>query len=303
MKRTIIYFIVIILIVLSAKFPRIMLNPGELTDGHQKTKDDCLVCHKPFWGIESDRCISCHKIEEIGMNDSSINKEIILFHGKLKNQECVSCHSDHMGIHPKVSISRFDHSMLSSELQLNCSSCHGKPDDKLHEQLSASCGSCHKTDSWKLTGVFNHDMIMGANKTNCIACHQNPTDPFHQSLKESCDKCHTTTKWLPSSFDHSAYFILDKNHNDKCSTCHTNNNYLTYTCYGCHEHSEAKIASEHQKEGIYDFNDCASCHRSGDEHDIKMNSDKRGKINANEVENIKKYIKDCTNPLKSWTKL
>lgn len=38
MKRTIVLIITIIIIVLSARFPHLMLNPGELTEGHQKIK-------------------------------------------------------------------------------------------------------------------------------------------------------------------------------------------------------------------------------------------------------------------------
>jgi hypothetical protein len=288
MKRTIVYLIVIILIVLSAVYPHLMLNPGELTEGHQKIKNDCATCHKPFWGIESSRCISCHKLDEIGLNDTTANK--FSFHGKLKNLECASCHSDHKGINPQMSISRFDHKLLSNGMQMNCNSCHDKPADKLHDQLSVSCNSCHNTDSWKISGAFNHDMIVGINKTNCISCHQKPSDSFHQSLQDNCSKCHATNKWTPSSFDHSSYFILDNNHNAKCATCHSNNNFSIYTCYGCHEHSENKIIEEHQEEGIYNFTNCVSCHRSGNEHDIKMNN-KEKNLNSKSIKDIKDYIK------------
>lgn len=288
MKRTIVYLIAIIVIVLSVVFPRLMLNPGELTDGHKKIKDDCTACHKPFWGIESSRCISCHKLAEIGLNDTTANK--ISFHSKLKNQECVNCHSDHKGIHPKISISSFDHQLLSEAIQLNCNSCHDKPADKLHDQLSVSCNRCHSTKSWKFSGTFNHDMITGINKTNCISCHQKPSDSFHQSSQDNCSKCHSTNKWTPSNFDHSSYFILDNNHNAKCNTCHTNNNFSIYTCYGCHEHSENRIIEEHQKEGIYNFTNCVSCHRSGNEHDIRMNK-KEKYMNSKDIKDIKEYIK------------
>ncbi|CAN5124574.1 hypothetical protein BH09BAC5_BH09BAC5_18920 [soil metagenome] len=296
MKRTIVVLITVIIIVLSAKFPHLMLNPGELTEAHQKIKNDCGACHKPFWGIETSKCISCHKLDEIGINDSSknnltINKEMVLFHSKLKNQECTSCHSDHNGLHPQMSINHFDHALLSADMKMNCNSCHGKPLDKLHDQLSVSCNSCHNTNSWKFSGTFNHDMITGVNKTNCTSCHEKPTDSFHQLSQDNCDKCHTTTMWSPSTFDHSPYFILDKNHNAECSTCHSNNNFSTYTCYGCHEHSESKITEKHQKHGIYNFSDCASCHRSGDEHDIREDKGMNQKMNQNDVNKVKEFIK------------
>lgn len=296
MKHTIVLSIIVIIIALSAKLPYLMLNPGELIEGHQKIKNDCTSCHKPFWGIETGKCISCHKLEEIGMNDSSKNnltesKGIILFHSKLINQECTSCHTDHKGVHPQVSINHFNHEFLSVDMITNCNSCHGKPADKLHDQLSVSCNSCHNTNSWKFIGSFDHNLITGNNKTNCTACHLKPTDSFHQSLTDNCNKCHTINKWAPSTFNHSPYFILDKDHNAKCITCHTNNNYSTYTCYGCHEHSENKIIEKHQKHGIYNFSDCASCHRSGDEHDIKGFDKNERRINSKDIQNIKEYIK------------
>jgi len=40
---------------------------------------------------------------------------------------------------------------------------------------------------------------------------------------------------------------------------------LAYTCYGCHEHTPAKIRAEHEEEGIRDFSDCVQCHRSAQE--------------------------------------
>ena len=296
MKRIVVLLITVIVIVLLAKFPYLMLNPGELTQGHQEIKNDCAACHKPFWGIETSRCISCHKLEEIGMNDSLKNdleesKEIAFIHSKLKNLECTACHTDHNGIHAQISFNHFDHELLTAEMKTNCTSCHGMPIDKLHEQLSVSCNSCHNTNSWKFTGSFNHDMISGVNKTNFSSCHGKPSDAFHQLLLDNCDKCHATNEWSPSTFDHSLYFVLDNDHNAKCITCHINNNFNVFTCYGCHEHSESKMIAKHQKHGIYNFSDCASCHRSADEHDIQQYDKNDRKINSQDIQKIEKDIK------------
>jgi hypothetical protein len=75
---------------------------------------------------------------------------------------------------------------------------------------------------------------------------------------------------VPATFDHDKYFVLDRDHNVKCVTCHERNDYSRYTCYGCHEHSPEKIRREHIEEGIRDFKNCVECHRSADEHDIRM---------------------------------
>ncbi len=262
-----------------------MINPGELIEGHQNLNNKCLACHKPFSGIANEKCISCHKLSEIGKNiKGKENKP--LFHQQLANEECSSCHIEHLGIFPENSLSGFKHELLSISIINNCTSCHNKPLDNLHSQVSTNCNTCHQTQSWKSSISFNHDALL--NKNNCTACHQKPKDNYHNLINENCDKCHTTNKWVPSTFDHSSYFRLDQNHNATCITCHTKNNFTSYTCYGCHEHTESKIISEHNEEGIYTISNCASCHKSGNEHEIKSNNKNQNNI---EGKKLKEYIK------------
>lgn len=275
-------------ILLMIRYPHAMLNPGELTEGHQQLKSKCFACHKPFWGISNNKCIACHKPGEIGKDTIGINDttSTIMFHAHLADQKCSSCHTDHKGINPEISLSAFDHEMLPGTMITKCNSCHVKPPDDLHKVLTSSCNNCHTTSGWKSGVTFNHSMIANDDKNNCVSCHQKPGDAFHLQVKDNCDKCHGLTRWKPSTFDHSQYFILDRNHNATCNTCHTTNNFTAYTCYGCHEHSESRIAEKHNEHGIYNFADCASCHRSGDEHDIRMNGNKQ--VNQ---EDIKNYIR------------
>jgi len=292
MKKAIILAIIVGCIGTSYLFPHAMLNPGELMKGHQELNNKCLSCHTTFSGIANDKCISCHKLSEIGKGtlpgtDSNSNKVKLLFHQQLAGQQCASCHTDHKGINPGMLISSFKHQMLSQNILANCASCHNKPVDKLHEQLSANCASCHNSSAWKLAGPFNHDMIQGIDKTNCTSCHQKPTDAYHQLLTTGCNKCHDTNKWVPSTFDHSTYFRLDQNHNASCNTCHSNNNFAVYTCYGCHEHSESNIISKHNEEGIYNITKCASCHKSGNEGGIENGNES----NEKEGNNVKDYIR------------
>lgn len=271
MKRIGAIALIALLVWLAASFPHVMLNPGKLVAGHQDLKNKCESCHKPFWGISSEKCISCHKPSEIGKDSIKGNNASAFFHGSLSTKECTSCHTDHKGINPTVSLSKFNHNLLSATDQTTCNSCHSRPLDNLHKQLSSSCNNCHNTDGWKSSIIFNHNMIQGVGKSNCISCHDKPKDNFHDSFDNNCLKCHGTEKWFPSTFDHSIYFRLDRNHNAKCNTCHSDNNFSIYTCYGCHEHSERKLRAEHNEEGIYNFSNCISCHRSGNEHEIKYN--------------------------------
>lgn len=272
-------------IVLIIQFPHVTINPGELVDAHQKLNNECLSCHKPFGGIANGKCISCHKLSNIGKGKVGKQNKT-LFHQQLSSQECISCHTEHKGLNPKHALSDFNHELLSTSIINNCTSCHSKPNNNLHTQVSTNCKSCHQTQSWKSSISFNHEAIL--DKSNCASCHQKPKDNFHKVINENCDKCHSTSKWMPSTFDHSAYFALDQNHTTSCNTCHTNNNYISYTCYGCHEHSKSNIIAEHNEEGIYNINNCNSCHKSGNEHDIINNNQS---LNENERNKIKDFIK------------
>lgn len=285
MKPFVYILIIVAAVVLSIQLPQLMVNPGQLSQGHQKISGQCTSCHQLFWGISDKKCIACHKPDEMG-KDSSEKNQSLQFHSRLKAQSCSSCHTDHKGTDPELATIAFDHGLLSVTMLNNCTSCHTVPADSLHPKLSASCGSCHTTTQWKFSSAFDHSLVNEANKENCLSCHQKPADAFHFSLQSNCIDCHSTQQWRPAIFDHSTYFVLDKHHDAKCATCHSNNIFQSYTCYGCHEHSESKIAEEHQEEGIYEFSDCASCHKSGNKHDIQINGQRRDK----NLDGVRQYI-------------
>ena len=58
-------------------------------------------------------------------------------------------------------------------------------------------------------------------------------------------------------------------------TCHVNNDYKKYTCYGCHEHTLPNVTRKHVKERIQNFENCVQCHRSA--HDKPRESSDRGR--------------------------
>lgn len=275
--KYIFFFITIAVIGIVFAFPHKMLSPGNLYQAHSDLKNDCFACHKVFSGTPNENCISCHKVSEIGIKtnknrDSTSISNKLAFHKNLQNQDCISCHSDHKGLDPKLSLKKFDHILLDKTNRDNCISCHSQPKNKLHSQVTNSCVSCHSTTSWTSTTLFNHDKIKGTIRNNCLACHESPKDNFHSnSTKSNCISCHSLDKWKPSTFNHDKAFSLDQNHNASCVTCHTNNDFKTYTCFGCHEHSLNNIRGEHIEEGISNFDDCVKCHRSGNEDDIRMN--------------------------------
>ena len=281
MKNLIIFGLFFLCIIGIYLYPHAMINPGELLKGHQKLNNSCNSCHEPFWGISNEKCISCHAINKIGMDtlwkEDSLNKKKINFHTNLSAQNCTSCHTDHKGLSPAISIGKFNHDIINETIRNQCSSCHQQPEDKVHKFITATCNNCHNTKGWKSDVSFNHQMIQGADKENCSACHQTPTDSFHGTFKDNCSKCHLTNKWVPSSFNHSNYFQLDRNHNAKCVVCHVDNNFKKYTCYGCHEHSEGSILGEHREEGITNLNNCVACHKSGNEHEGRESGKSEGR--------------------------
>ncbi|WP_456379882.1 cytochrome c3 family protein [Thiolapillus sp.] len=215
------------LIVLAILYPEFMIAPGKTIDAHAEFSDDCFACHTPFIGSTPDKCIACHKVADIGIRTTTglaIDKEkkSVAFHQKLREDDCVACHSDHKGVQAYRPIGQFSHTLLYPEMARECSSCHASPDDSLHRKTKGECSSCHDAESW-----------------------------------------------VPATFDHDQYFVFDRDHDTECATCHINDNYSTYTCYGCHEHSRSKIRGEHVEEGIYEYENCVECHRSADEDEAE----------------------------------
>ncbi|MBL0139062.1 MAG: class III cytochrome C family protein [Bacteroidetes bacterium] len=295
MKKLIVTGSLLLCVWLMVQYPHFMLNPGELIQGHQDLNNKCASCHTPFRGTDSEKCIACHKLSDIGKvtlhPGIQAVQEKILFHEQLKNQECTACHTDHKGINPKSATLLFNHELLSAEIINNCTSCHTQPIDNLHKQLSNACKNCHNTNDWKKDVIFNHDMIASDAKNNCSSCHKTPDDAYHRNFKDNCSKCHGTEKWKPSTFNHSEYFQLDKDHNVECNTCHSSGNFSAYTCYGCHEHSVDKIRQEHVEEGISNFSKCTNCHKSANEHDIRMNNEAGSNVNTGDLNRREKETK------------
>lgn len=262
----------IILGALAAAFPDILLSPGTLMKGHESLKKECLKCHKPFAGAASLQCISCHKQNDIGIRNvagSLLPKDTtkVLFHREVAVNSCIDCHTDHRGTGAAKALKPFMHSSLPILKQKECISCHKnkKPQDALHRYATGNCSECHGTSQWK-PATFDHNKLTASSGKQCIICHKvdQPNDSLHRSAEANCTTCHSTTAWKPATYDHDRYFKLDGDHRASCVTCHTEpGNYKKYTCYNCHEHSQARIASEHIKEGISNYQNCMKCHRDG----------------------------------------
>ncbi|MEW5891270.1 cytochrome c3 family protein [[Acidovorax] ebreus] len=195
--------------------------------------------------------------------------------------DCFACHAPFTG--------------ASSE---RCTTCH-KPADigrlttkglpvtkpltavPFHQKLvRQDCVACHSDHAgvkrFRQTGRFDHALLQAEARKECQGCHKAPADPLHRQIGGNCSQCHSQERWTPATFDHDKYFVLDRDHNAKCVTCHVGNDYSRYTCYGCHEHTPEKIRREHIEEGIRDFKDCVECHRSSNEHEGRGGGERTG---------------------------
>jgi hypothetical protein len=260
----------IILAALAAMFPEVLLNPGPLMKGHHALENKCLSCHKPFAGAMSIQCISCHKQSDISVKNVAgvaLPKDTtkVLFHRGVDANSCIDCHTDHRGTDAAKALKPFKHSSLPRLQQKECITCHKnkKPQDALHRYATGNCSECHATNKWK-PATFDHNNLTAASGKQCINCHKadQPNDNLHLKVSTNCATCHTATAWKPATYDHDKYFRLDHDHKASCATCHTDpGNYKKYTCYNCHEHSPDRMARKHEKEGIFDYQNCIKCHR------------------------------------------
>ncbi len=255
--------------------PHPMVAPGDLSRSHAPQEADCWSCHAPLQGASAERCVACHRIDDIGLRDVAgallpASDRAVAFHQALAEADCVACHSDHAGVVRYRGATRFSHELLEPHTGRDCASCHTSPTDDVHAALTGQCSDCHQTAGWT-PATFDHARLSAAQRSDCASCHgpDTPQDNLHAQVGPACGECHKTTAWTPATFDHADFFQLDRDHNARCDTCHTNADYKQYTCYGCHEHTERKIRSEHEEEGIRDFSNCVECHRNADEDDAK----------------------------------
>jgi len=269
-------FFVLGFIVFTFLKPEQTISPGKLITAHKKIESDCFACHKTFGGVTPEKCTSCHKVDDIGIKTTdgkpidTLNQKT-KFHQNLTEDNCLACHTDHLGRLNSGIATDFSHNLIDKQIFKDCIQCHSNPKEEIHTQMKENCATCHSTNYWT-PATFDHNMVLTNNSTlknQCTDCHTSPKNDLHNQAKMSCSECHTTDYWTPATFEHNDYFRFDKHHTSDCTNCHTNNNYKQYTCYSCHEHSKRKIKLEHIEEGIFNYSNCVECHKSGDEHEAK----------------------------------
>ena len=256
-------------------------QPFQCDDCHQRdittfAPQTCDTCHRQmdaaFMTAHTlsfgSTCLDCHDgVDRFGQHFDHSNFSFQLT-GKHTGLACVQCH-----------VNARSFSDFSVILQ-DCYSCHHN--DEPHEgRFGVDCAACHTVDGWS-PAAFDHNLsnfpLTGAHvnvacvnchsngqfqgaSTACVACHAEPA--FHAGqFGTDCAVCHSTAAWTPAEFNGQHAFPLNHGGGTTCATCHPSS-FTTYTCYGCHEHSEGEIREKHLEEGIVNFQNCMECHPSG----------------------------------------
>lgn len=245
---------------------------------HQRTESGapitCETCHgEDITTFASDSCQTCHSDMDIAYAQAhvlSFGKDCLACHdgvdryadfnhnaypfklegGHAGDIPCTKCHLDARSVVD-----------LQSTPQ-DCYFCHSQ-DDEHNGEFGSQCETCHNPSNWE-DATFDHNRF--STSTACVNCHAEPQEHAGQ-FGTDCAACHSTTAWEPASYNGPHTFPIRHGDGDgSCQTCHPNS-LTTYTCYGCHEHTEANIAGEHREEGISDFQNCIECHINGEEHE------------------------------------
>ncbi|MCF8511974.1 MAG: hypothetical protein K9G43_11035 [Rhodobacteraceae bacterium] len=203
-------------------YPAPMLSPGQLIAAHASLENTCFACHVPMQGAVAARCTSCHAVADIGL---------VTVAGTPVSR--------------KTPVTPFHQGLSDTD----CMGCHTD-----HPMASLTPPHSHS---------FAHVMLLPAVAAGCANCHKPPTDGMHVAPVAQCSTCHTQKTWAAAAIDHTRFFALTGPHDAACTTCHTTaNDFAQYSCFGCHEHQQADMIREHQKEGISNIANCVSCHRN-----------------------------------------
>ncbi len=250
------------------------------------TPSDCVGCHlepEIHLGMFTTDCVECHttlswspaNLEGTPFEHFSRSGFSLVRHkrdyadqplicndchqGSLQNfdiQACVTCHAEGK---ERAAFMR----KHQDQFGLECLSCHDGVDrmrDFKHEtafpldgqHAVLECEACHK------------GKVFAGTPKECVECHKEPK--IHAGFFGlKCYYCHTAEAWSPAPL-RIHRFPLDHGSEGEveCKVCHTDR-YVTYTCYGCHEHQSDAIIQGHMEKGILavDIPNCIKCHPTG----------------------------------------
>lgn len=213
-KATALIFIFTALVCwLAYLFPKEMIAPGNLAQGHLYLEDNCSKCHINFRGPSGVKCVECHTRSKIGASGNIQVQNKLQFHSGLPIESCISCHREHKGSFVASQTIQFSHDILGIKDVANCVECHNRPTDVVHQQSSQNCSECHQTSNWK-SSDFNHESKFRFDKdhpADCTICHSNNT---YQEY--TCYGCHEHSPQTIAR-EHGKEGIQIQ---DTCADCH-----------------------------------------------------------------------------------
>jgi hypothetical protein len=211
------------------------IMPGKVIAGHAKYEQDCGECHVRFDRAAQPRlCLDCHKDVAVDVRTASG------YHGRLKDRECRTCHTDHRGRAARIVV--LDEKAFE----------HGQTDFALRERhRGVACAECHRPRAKHRDAP-----------SECVGCHR-AKDTHRGNLGPRCDDCHDAKDWRHTRFDHATTrFPLARRHADvKCANCHSDPRgepryaATPRECVGCHRGDDAH-------KGLFGPK-CESCHHEG----------------------------------------
>lgn len=207
---------------------------------HADLGADCAACHTAPWTAASmaDRCVACHQdVSAQITGHKGLHGGLV---GGLSRPTCRGCHSEHGGPNG-VLMANFDHDRLTFKL--------------VGKHATAACELCH-TSASSLQDLRN-------TPRDCFSCHAKD-DNHAGKFGQECGQCHTPANWTDATFDHTIFPVTHGREERvaTCQTCHPNG-VRTYTCFGCHEHTPARVQADHEGKNAATLTDCIRCHQGG----------------------------------------
>lgn len=210
--------------------------PHDLTGysltGHGRTQSGasvtCAQCHpRGLAQFDQATCTGCH---------TSLAAGFMSRHEGAYGTHCLACHDGADRYGPG-----FDHNSLAFKLS-------GK-------HASTACDRCH-ADARSLQDMRNTPQ-------DCYACHAK-SDKHKGAFGRQCGQCHTPAAWTGAKFDHTV-FPVDHGRREQVATCKTCHpvDVTTYTCFGCHQHTQVNIVARHEGRSLAELTDCIRCHAGG----------------------------------------
>jgi hypothetical protein len=236
----------------------VLFSPGALSvksraqtlggvTSHVQLAGECGACHPAPWSSRTmtDACLGCHSDVSAQLRTRSGLHGLML--DALASPTCRGCHTEHHGANGALTVvdpATFPHDLTGYSLRghtrtasggrFACADCHPKG---LSHFDQATCADCHAVLDARF--MSSHETSFGK---DCLVCH----------------------KGGRTNFDHSV-FPVDHGAEERrptCQTCHPKG-VRSYTCYGCHAHTPARVQGQHEGRPLADLTDCIRCHQGG----------------------------------------